>query len=260
MWNIDELKITLEKKGIILIPDFFPRTQIEEIQNSAKKIFQIQFDYLGIEGDFLAQMTQLFKEHLDVFISCGKLIQTGLIELYQLSVDPKLIQLIKDLGLNFPNMCTRPMLFFNHPNLAMAEHFYKTPIHQDWVSMLASQDSVVVWFPLIDLELEHGPVIFYPGTHKLGPLTDKIENGFAEIEFDRASHEKLQPALKMGDIAIFSTLLVHESGVIQNNEIRWSSHLRYTNMQDVDFIERGFPSPYINKPSQELIDKYLHKN
>jgi hypothetical protein len=30
-------------------------------------------------------------------------------------------------------------------------------------------------------------------------------------------------------------------------------------MEDVDFVERGFPSPYINKPSQELIDKYLHK-
>ena len=25
------------------------------------------------------------------------------------------------------------------------------------------------------------------------------------------------------------------------------------------FLERGFPSPYINKPSQELIDKYLQK-
>ena len=44
-------------------------------------------------------MTQLFQEHLDTFISCGKLIQTGLIELYQLSVHPELIELVKNLGL-----------------------------------------------------------------------------------------------------------------------------------------------------------------
>jgi ectoine hydroxylase-related dioxygenase (phytanoyl-CoA dioxygenase family) len=168
--------------------------------------------------------------------------------------------LLKDLGLEHPLMCTRPVLFFNHPSLAKSEHFYKTPLHQDWTSMLASDDSVVVWLPLMDLEIEHGPVVFYPGSHKLGPLTDRIENGFAEVDFDRSSYPRVQKAMKLGDVAIFSTLLVHESGKITNNEIRWSCHFRYTNMQDPTFIENGFPHPYIYKPSQELIDKYLHKN
>lgn len=259
MLEIGRLKLELKDEGVIVIRDFFEKELIENIQSAAKKIFQIQFDHLDIKGDFLSQMTTLFKDHLDTFISCGKLIQTGLIELYQLSVNPKLIELIKDLGLSKPLMCTRPMLFFNHPQLAMSEHFYKTPLHQDWVSMLASEDSIVVWFPLIDLKIGHGPVIFYPRSHKLGPLTDKLENGFAAVPFDRSAYSKLQPEVNVGDIVIFSTLLVHESGVITNNQIRWSSHLRYTNMEDEDFIERGFPSPYINKPSQELIDKYLHK-
>ncbi|MEY4610206.1 MAG: hypothetical protein RL246_525 [Bacteroidota bacterium] len=259
MLDFDQLKADLDRDGVVVIPGFFERETIEKIHLAAKRIFQIQFDHLGLEGDFLTQMTTLFKEHLSTFISCGKLIQTGLVELYQLSVNPKLIELVKDLGLSSPLMCTRPMLFFNHPQLAMSEHFYKTPLHQDWVSMLASQDSIVVWFPLIDLSIEHGPVIFYPGSHKLGPLTDKLENGFAEVPFDRSAYPKLQPEVNMGDIVVFSTLLVHESGVITNNEIRWSSHLRYTNMEDPDFIDRGFPSPYINKPSQELIDQYLHK-
>jgi len=103
-------------------------------------------------------------------------------------------------------------IVFNHPSLAKSEHFYKTPLHQDWTSMLASDDSVVVWLPLMDLEIEHGPVVFYPGSHKLGPLTDRIENGFAEVDFDRSSYPRVQKAMKLGDIAIFSTLLVHESG------------------------------------------------
>lgn len=254
------LKSQLKEDGLIIIPGLFDPSLIREIQEAAKAIFHIQFNRFGIKGDYLTQMQTLFENHLEEFISCGKMIQSGLIELYQLAVNPTLIKVLKDLGLEHPLMCTRPVLFFNHPSLAKSEHFYKTPLHQDWTSMLASDDSLVVWLPLMDLELEHGPVVFYPGSHKLGPLTDRIENGFAEVDFDRSSFPRVQQAMKLGDVAIFSTLLVHESGKITNNEIRWSCHLRYTNMLDPQFIENGFPHPYIYKPSQELIDKYLHKN
>jgi hypothetical protein len=254
------LKNQLKEEGLIILPGLFDPVLIRQIQEAAKSIFEIQFKRFHIEGDYLIQMQSLFENHLEEFISCGKMIQSGLIELYQLAVNPKLMELLKGLGLEHPLMCTRPVLFFNHPSLAKSEHFYKTPLHQDWTSMLASDDSVVVWLPLMDLEIEHGPVVFYPGSHKLGPLTDRIENGFAEVDFDRSSYPRVQKAMKLGDVAIFSTLLVHESGKITNNEIRWSCHFRYTNMQDPAFIENGFPHPYIYKPSQELIDKYLHKN
>jgi len=254
------LKKELQEQGLILLPGFFEPQLISKIQQSAKAIFEIQFKRFGIQGDYLKQMQSLFENHLEEFIACGKMIQSGLIELYQLAVNPQIVQLMKDLGLAHPLMCTRPVLFFNHPSLAKSEHFYKTPLHQDWTSMLASDDSLVVWLPLMDIEIEHGPVIFYPGSHKLGPLTDRLENGFAEVEFDRTSYPRVQKAMKLGDIAVFSTLLVHESGVITNDEIRWSCHFRYTNMEDPTFIANGFPHPYIYKPSQELIDKYLHKN
>jgi ectoine hydroxylase-related dioxygenase (phytanoyl-CoA dioxygenase family) len=254
------LKKELQEQGLIILPGFFDPQLISQIQQAAKAIFDIQFKRFGIEGDYLTQMQSLFEHHLEEFISCGKMIQSGLVELYQLAVNPDLMALLKDLGLSHPLMCTRPVLFFNHPSLAKSEHFYKTPLHQDWTSMLASDDSVVVWLPLMDLDIAHGPVIFYPGSHKLGPLTDRIENGFAEVDFDRTSYPRVQKSMKLGDVAIFSTLLVHESGVISNGEIRWSCHFRYTNMEDPTFIANGFPHPYIYKPSQELIDKYLHKN
>lgn len=254
------LKKELEDQGLIIIPGLFDPRMIGQIQQAAKAIFEIQFRHFGIEGDYLTKMKSLFENHLEEFIACGKMIQSGLIELYQLAVNPSLIDLLKDLGLEHPLMCTRPVLFFNHPDLAKSEHFYKPPMHQDWTSMLSSDDSVVVWIPLIDLGIGHGPVIFYPGSHKLGPLTDRITNGFAEVDFDRTAYPRVQREMKLGDAAIFSTLLVHESGIITNNEIRWSCHFRYTNMLDKTFIENGFPHPYIYKSSQELIDKYLHKN
>jgi phytanoyl-CoA hydroxylase len=258
-YDIEKIKQELDQNGLAILPGFFDPIKIQELHESAKQIFQIQFDHFGIKGDFLSMMQTLFQDHLDVFVSCGKMIQQGLVELYQLGFHPNLVNLMKEIGLELPTMCTRPVLFFNHPSLAKSEHFYKTPLHQDWGSMLSSSDSVVIWLPLIDVDPEIGSVIFYPGSHKLGPLKNHFGNGFAEVDFDRNLYPNIQPCLNVGDIVVFSTMLVHESGEIRNNKIRWSCHFRYTNMKDQNFVENGFPHPYIYKPSQELIDNYLLK-
>ena len=100
----------------------------------------------------------------------GKLIQMGLIPLYQLAFNPELIDYIEALGIDFPNMCTRPVLYFNHPQLAKEEVYYKSPLHQDWPSMESSLNSLVVWVPLVDVNKENGSIIIYPGSHKQGVL------------------------------------------------------------------------------------------
>ena len=163
-----------------------------------------------------------FNEHESVFINCGKLIQTGLVELYKLPFEDKLLQSIKEVGIEFPNLCTRPVLFFNHPKLAKDIIYYKTPPHQDWSSIESSMDSIVVWVPLVDVDDKNGSVIIYPGSHKLGPLPFKSNNGFAEVE---RIGKGIQPNFEIGDIVIFSTLLIHESGDIINDTIRWSCQI-----------------------------------
>ena len=240
-----ELVTQLNKDGYIILKNFFSKEYINTLKQKAENIFEIQFKHFGYTGSFNENMIRLFNEQELIFINCGKIIQTGLLELYKLPLEDKLINYIKDLGLEFPNLCTRPVLYFNHPKLAKEVVYYKTPPHQDWSSMLSSMDSLVVWVPLVDVNKENGSIIIYPGTHKLGPLPYKSTGGFAEVE---TVGEGLQPELEVGDIAIFSTLLIHESGDITNDSIRWSCHFRYTNMLEQDFINRGFPNPYIYKP------------
>lgn len=245
--------LDLKTDGITILRGFFEKETIENLRESAKGVFKIQFKYFGYsdydsEEGFKSSMIRLFNEQFDVFQNCGKLIQSGLIELYNVAYHEKLIEQLKIYGLDNPLVCTRPVMFFNHPKLAKQKQYYKTPMHQDYPSMLASSDSVVVWIPLMDVSTENGAVEFYPKTHLLGPLREGLsDSGFAEVEFDKENYEKIQPSFEMGDIAIFSTLLVHESGDIKNDDIRWSCHFRYTNLNDSDFIERGFPSPYIYK-------------
>jgi len=243
---VTQLKNELHENGFIIIKNFFNKEYINTLRNKAEEVFKIQFNKYGYTGDFTENMIKLFQNHEEVFINCGKIIQSGLIELYKLPVEDKLLSLINGLGLSFPNLCTRPVLFFNHPKLAKEEHFYKTPPHQDWLSMESSSDSIVLWVPLVDVNKENGSILIWPKTHKLGPLPYKSVGGFASVEI---SGDHIQPELEIGDIAIFSTFLIHSSGDIYNNTIRWSCHFRYTNMVDQDFIDRGFPNPYIYKPT-----------
>ncbi len=236
--------------GYVILKGFFPKETVQEVVKRSKDIFEIQFNRFGYQEDFKENAVRLFNEQQEVFINCGKMIQQGLLELYSLSTNKRLIDEIKKLGIEFPVMCTRPVLFFNHPRLAKEEVYYKTPLHQDWPSMEASLDSVVVWVPLIDVNEQNGSILIYPKTHKLGDISNTVIGGFAAIEnYDLSSYEEIQPILEEGDIVVFSSLLVHKSGDILNDEIRWSCHLRYTNMLEQDFIDRGFPHPYIYKPS-----------
>jgi hypothetical protein len=98
----------------------------------------------------------------------------------------------------------------------------------------------------MNINSQNGSVIFYPKTHKLGPQNYKTTGGFAEVEIPDG-YSPIQQDLELGDIVIFSTLLIHESGEILNNEVRWSCHFRYTDLDNLDFINRGFPSPYTYK-------------
>jgi ectoine hydroxylase-related dioxygenase (phytanoyl-CoA dioxygenase family) len=240
-------KQQLRDEGYVIYPQFFKPEVINQLKEQAQAIFQIQFDRFEYKDDFKENIIRLFNEHFEIFSNCGKQIQQGLVELYQLAFNEDLINELKELGLKSPNACTRPVLFFNHPKLAKEVQYYKTPKHQDWPSMQASMDSVVVWIPLVDVTPENGAVIFYPRTHKLGPLTNKLEGGFAKVDINEYEWESVQPSMKVGDIAIFSTLLIHESGDITDDSIRWSCHFRYSNMKEPNYIERGFPHPYIYK-------------
>jgi phytanoyl-CoA hydroxylase len=259
------MKSTFKEKGYVILKGFFPKDRIQNVVKQSKRIFEIQFEKFGYTESFDENIKRLFNDHTEVFANCGKMIQQGLLELYSFTTDEKLVNAVKDLGVEFPVMCTRPVLFFNHPSLAKEEVYYKTPLHQDWPSMEASMDSVVVWIPLIDVNKENGSILIYPKTHMLGNVSNAVIGGFAAIEnYDLSQYEEVQPELEKGDIVIFSTFLIHKSGDILNDQIRWSCHLRYTNMLDNDFIERGFPHPYIYKPiisnKTQYQSEYINKN
>jgi ectoine hydroxylase-related dioxygenase (phytanoyl-CoA dioxygenase family) len=198
-------------------------------------------------------MFRLFEENTNVFINCGKQVQ-HLISLHRLSLNDKVISLVKDVGLSFPNISTRPVLYFNHPKLAKEKVYHTVDAHQDWRSMQGSLNSVVIWIPLIDIDKKKGALEIIPGSHLNGLVTNNIEHGFGMIDKTIYKDDSfISISVEVGDILLFSSLLIHQSGNNVSNTPRWSCHFRYNDLYEETFINRGYPHAYIYKPVDNLL-------
>jgi len=253
--NIKQFK----DNGFVMAKAFFPKEEVERVRSDAKNVFLTQLRRHGIvttknpsEEEFEAGLFDYFKLHLQDFINCGKQIQ-HLISLHRLSLDRRIEHSLREeLGLAFPNISTRPVLYFNSRMLAKEEVYWRVFPHQDWRSMQGSLDSIVVWVPLADIDVKFGALEVVPGSHKMGLLTTAVINSFGKVDrFNDADFISLEAT--QGDVLFFSSFLVHRSGTNTTNSIRWSCHFRFNNLEERTFVERGYPHPYLYKPQDDLI-------
>jgi phytanoyl-CoA hydroxylase len=253
--NPDEYR----ERGFLLARGFFEAAEIDRIRNEAKEIFQMQMIRLGVtpagpltEAEFNRGMVALFEDHLQVFVNCGKQVQ-HLISLHRLSLDERIISVLRTLGLSFPNVSTRPILYFNSPSLAKKEVYWRLSAHQDWRSMQGSLDSMIVWIPLVDIDRKLGALEVIPGSHRQGLRPSEMTDGYGHMMQPVDAGEFVPVEVRTGDALFFSSLLVHQSGTNSSDLLRWSCHFRYNNLREPTFVSRGFPHPYIYKPQEELI-------
>jgi len=252
---------TYKENGYLLVKGFFQRDEIDVIRREAKQVFIAQMRRLDIlraddvpESTFERGMADLFDADLQTFTNCGKQVQ-HLISLHRLSLDERVVRAIMQLGLAFPNISTRPVLYFNSRRLAKKEVYWRLSSHQDWRSMQGSLDAIVVWVPLMDIDRSLGALEVVPASHTLGLLRSEMTDGYGHLQDPTAASEPLSVEVEIGDALFFSAFLVHQSGTSVTDAIRWSCHFRYNNLREPTFIDRGFPHPYIYKPQEELITK-----
>ena len=120
------------------------------------------------------------------------------------------------------------------------------PSHQDYPYNRGSNNGIVVWIPLQDTDEQLGCLQYSPNTHKDGfikgntPKTDRLSGVILTDDYVLKSIPMLA-----GDALLFSMFLVHKSGVNSTRgSIRFSVQIRYNDLSDVNFAERGFnPHP-----------------
>ena len=255
-------KSSYREDGYLLRKGFFRAEEIDAIRSEAQSIFVAQMQRLGLvsesnlrQQDIEEGMYRFFEADLQSFTNCGKQAQ-HLISLHRLSLDDRIVRELKEtLGLRFPNISTRPVLYFNSRRLAKKEVYWRLSLHQDWRSMQGSLDAVVVWLPLVAVDRSLGALEVFPGSHRIGLVKADMEDGYGKAGELPDLGPPVPLEVDVGDAVFFSSFLLHQSGTNVTNSIRWSCHFRYNNLQEPTFIDRGFPHPYIYRPQEDLITK-----
>jgi len=249
-----------KQNGFVLVRNFFDCGELDAVRSEAKQIFLIQLKRNGLidsfdisEQEFESKLYQLFKKDLQQILYCGKQAQ-HLVTLHKLALSDRVMEALRDIGLEFPIINVRPTIFFNSPYLGKRDVDWRKPAHQDWRTTQGSLDSTIIWVPLIDIDKSLGALEIVPESHKLGLLNYETHSEYHTIAEDpQQPFQFVSIEVKKGDALFFSTLLVHRSGNNISGSIRWSCHFRYNNLYEPSFIERGFPHSYIYKPQDELI-------
>lgn len=254
-----ELKKQYFEDGYVLFKRFFDPTVVQAVQQEAQWAFVQQLRHHGLletdtpeQATFESALFDFFTTHPQAFLQTGKTVQ-HLVSLHRLSLDERIIAQLKAFGLAKPNVCTRPVMYFNHPRLAKSEGYYKTAPHQDWRSMQGSLNSMVVWLPLVDVSAALGPLDIVPKSHTWGLLASEKDDWYRHITdpIDESQYQSVP--VEAGDAVFFSSFLVHRSGNHNSPHIRWSCHFRYNDLAEPTFIERGYPNPYRYQPEENLV-------
>lgn len=231
--------MSLNEDGFIIEKGMVEVEFLHQIRNSIEATFIKQVEYTQSES-----IVDLYNTHNDRFMNCAKHAQWNL-QLHHLGVmlGYKMMNYMKD---PLVNICTRPVVYFNNLKTSKKEINHTTPPHQDSKSMQGSDDALVCWVPLSHITEETGTLEVAKGSHLLGDISEELEDGFGVVDTTDLIYDPVK--INLGDVLVFDSRLVHRSGKLKEDATRWSCHFRFNNMYDQDFIERGYPHPYIYKP------------
>ncbi|WP_070400233.1 phytanoyl-CoA dioxygenase family protein [Hydrogenophaga sp. PML113] len=251
---------TYKRDGFVCLPNAVDPAEVNAIRQEAQAVFRQMFGKNRIveqghgEQGFADALYALFNANYQDFIGAARAAQ-HILGMHRFVVSERITQLLQRLGLAMPIVCVKPIIYFNSRHLAKIEGHYKTPSHQDWRSMQGSLNSVVIWVPLVDIDVSLGAIEFIPGSHLQGLAPTEKDTWYRHIPNSVAPAEAFVPVeVKAGDLVVFSAFAVHRSGNNVTQAIRWSIHVRYNDAAESTFIDRGMPHPYaVYRPEQELV-------
>ncbi len=250
----------LNKDGYVLLRGFLDKNTVAEIYQEARETFAQQIKRvtgktvnIDDRDAFENAMFEFFEKDFNAFINTGKTVQHTF-SLHRLAVSEKIERVLKDLGIEKPVIGARPAMQFNSRFLSKGgSKHWKLDAHQDWRTGQGSLDSTVIWFPMVDADAEIGALQVIPGSHTDGLMEASASGYQGGITAALKTEDFVQTEFEVGDMLVFSSFLVHQSGDNITNNIRWSVQLRYNNLAEPTFIERGYPMAYIYKPEPDLV-------
>lgn len=257
---MSNLQEEFRQEGFVILRNFLDKSVVANIYREARQVFATQIKRvtghtvnINNRDEFEAAMFEFFQKDFEAFRGTGINVQ-HLISLHRLAVSDQIVNLLKEVGIESPSIGARPAMQFNSRFLSKdGSKHWKLDAHQDWRTGQGSLDSPVIWFPMVDAGADLGALQVIPRSHTWGLLESSTSGYQGGITAHLNDGDFVQTEFEVGDLLIFSAFLVHQSGNNITNNIRWSVQLRYNNLAEPTFIERGYPMAYIYKPESELV-------
>lgn len=238
---IDNLRKDLEEKGFCKIPNFFSyKEDIQPIKFAINKITSLLVEkYLGkktidnSDEDFVESYLELIAHNRSI----GGIVYDAvkqIPEFASLVSSKKCAELFKELrNTKLAGLCRGgDGIRIDNPK----EEKFKSPWHQEYPVQYGSINGLVYWSPLLEIDMDIGPLHILSGSHKEGLLKvcypdekNRTPYGLRIVNEDELEnkYECMKVLCSPGDLLIMDFLTVHKSGNNVSNRSRWSMQYRY---------------------------------
>lgn len=263
----------LTEYGGFLAHGLLTESDLEPVIHEVRQLIDMRMKVAGLadatDSDGMTRFDDGFRALNELDRRHGGVIYQAcprLTALHSLSVHPALVNMSKVLmSTDMIVSSNSKAIRIDQPN----EDTYLFQWHQDYPYNLDSEDGLVYWLPLHDVDQLNGYLAIAPQSHKRGllPVTmsdpsnsgnnraktiDIAEKGIVE-EF-----EHVNVGVKKGDVLVFSTMLLHASNPNRSTRSRWTIQIRHGNYRHPQAIKRNWPGNLKEGPRfDEVYSEYV---
>ena len=239
------------EKGYASIPNFFAKDLIDTWANDLLWLVEAQLKLLRLAPSKEEDAVKRLSQSLIILWNAKPEAQAWIYDevnrrpwMFELASNRILLGWVEDLiGTDHIGVHPRLNMIMSMPNHEWQVAYW----HQD--RFYGPQHHIVSYIPLQDTGAFNGGMMVAPGSHTNGmaPHCSKMSvNDTGNNKWIThppslvETFDKVQLDIKAGDLVFFDGYLSHTANINRSDDVRFAITIRYTNLADPFFVERGW--------------------
>ena len=242
------LKQNYEDDGYCRIENFIPLSFIHDYANDINWLVETQLEQLNIPPSIHADPVKRLSNSFIKLWEAKPEAQTWIYDeinrrpwMYALASDPNLNARVKEmLGTDHIAIHPRLNIVMNMPN----QNWHVADWHQD--RYYGASNHIIAYIPMQPTGDFNGGLIVAPQAHQNGLLPHVKNSSRIETKWHTHPNEvvdtfnQVQLELDAGDLILFDGWLPHAAKTNTSDHVRFVITIRYANLSDPFFIQRGW--------------------
>lgn len=255
---MENLKQVFNQQGFVVYSKLFPKDVIAQIKSEITQVLDRTLLSTGVclhENSIEKKMILLYQKDLQLYLGTIRAL-SRLFSIQQSFVSEQVQRLCRELGIVQPLIPTGPVFHVMSDQLKIPGGYFGQGVHQDWSSMQGSLNALVLWVALTEVSDHNYPVEVVPCSHLKGLIKGKITEHYFEVPEDMFEAEAFKPvSCQPGDALVFSSFLVHRSGMKGKSGFRLAVSFRFDDAAEEQLITRHYATAY-----KRSVDRNIKEN